>query len=81
MLSGEVKIREQVVVSWTAECIEPTKDWPGRWNYEVVAEGVYAGRKFRRMFMSPHDRNAGPLVLTSNIMTDLMLMLSGMETE
>ena len=79
MLSGEVKIREQQVVSWTAECVEPTPDWPGRWNYRVVATGCHAGRNFRLDFITPHDRNAGPMVLTANIMTDLIVMLNESE--
>lgn len=81
MLSGEVKIREQMVVKWEAECIEPTEDWPGRWNYRVIATGFHAGRNFRREFVTPHERNAGPMVLTSSIMVDLVTMLREQETE
>lgn len=79
MYTGEVKVRDQEVVTWRAECIEPTPDWPGRWNYRVIASGYANGRNFRRDFITPHERNAGPMVLTANIMTDLVVMLN--ETE
>jgi len=80
MLSGEVKIREQSVVKWEAECLAPTEGWPGRWNYRVIATGIHSGRNFRREFVTPHERNAGPMVLTANIMTDLVVMLNEQET-
>ena len=79
MITGEVKIREQEVVKWEAECIEPTPEWPGRWNYRVVATGCHAGRNFKREFIIPHERNAGPLALTSIVMIDLIVMLNESE--
>lgn len=79
MITGEVKIREQSVVKWQAEPVEPTPDWPGRWNYRVIATGMHAGRNFRHEFITPHERNAGPIVLAGNIMIDLTSMLQ--ETE
>lgn len=81
MISGEVKIREQLVVKWEAECVEPTEDWPGRWNYRVTATGCHAGRNFRREFVTPHERNAGPLILTANIMWDIVTMFKETESE
>lgn len=79
MYTGEVKVRDQEVVTWQAECIEPTPDWPGRWNYRVKASGYANGRSFKREFIIPHERNAGPLALTSIIMIDLQVMLSEQE--
>jgi hypothetical protein len=79
MYTGEVKVREQEVVTWSAECVEPTPDWPGRWNYRVKASGYANGRSFKREFILPHERNAGPLALTSSIMIDLLVMLNESE--
>lgn len=73
MYTGEVKVRDQEIVTWQAEAIEPTQDWPGRWNYRVKAEGWMNGRKFKREFITPHERNAGPYALVANIMTDLQM--------
>lgn len=77
MLSGEVKIREQVVVAWEATLEGPCEGWEGRHNYRVEVTGRHQGRNFKRSFLTPHDRNEGPMALAGNIMTDVRLMLAG----
>lgn len=75
MVSGEVKIREQVVVRWEAVCTGPTEGWEGRWNYTVTATGNHTGRNFTRTWTLPHERNAGPYVLASAVMVDIEIMM------
>jgi hypothetical protein len=79
VITGEVKINNQDVVTWKAVNIGAAET-PGFHMYKVRAEGYYNGVKYNREFKVPHERNLGIYVLTSIIMVEIGVQMEALTT-
>lgn len=79
MITGEIKIREQNLVNWSAERTGGTADGIG--VYHVEAKGRHRGDNFTTEFDVQHVVNAGPFILSMMIMTEIDRFMMNMELE
>jgi hypothetical protein len=77
VITGEVKVNGQDVVTWKAVNIGQALE-PGWSLYKVRARGFYNGIGYNREFTVPHERNLGLYVLTSIIMVEIGIQMEGL---